>query len=90
MAIQRQTDPEAPQGLSLPELPQQQNSRPQPQQEARLLMETDDGFLVEVPESKVEEWQKAQEEYKRTGKLTRQQQLLHDKLMQRLRERRFD
>lgn len=90
MAIQRQTDPEAPQGLSLPELPQQQNSRPQPQQEARLLMETDDGFLVEVPESKVEEWQKAQEEYKRTGKLTRQQQLLHDKLMQRLEEGRFD
>ena len=90
MAIQRQTDPEAPQGLSLPELPQQQNSRPQPQQEARLLMETEDGFLVEVPESRVEEWQKAQEEYKRTGKLTKQQEQLREGRMRRWREGRFD
>lgn len=77
-----------PQGLSLPQEPQQQNSRPQ--QEARLLMETEDGFLVEVPESKVDDWLKAQEEFKRTGKLTKQQQQVKDALMRRLREGRFD
>lgn len=88
MAIQRPTDQEAPQGLSLPEVPQQQTS--QPQQEARLLVETDDGFLVEVPESKLEDWQKAQEEFKRTGQLTKQQEQLREGLMRRWREGRFD
>lgn len=87
MANQNQQDRQ-PQGLSLPEVPQQQTSRPQ--QEARLLMETEDGFLVEVPESKVDDWLKAQEEFKRTGKLNKQQEQFREGLMRRLRERRFD
>ena len=94
MANQNQQDRQL-QGLSLPQAPQQQPSQPaqpsrQPQQEARLLMETEDGFLVEVPESKVDDWLKAQEEFKRTGKLTKQQQQVKDALMRRLREGRFD
>ena len=87
MANQNQQDRQ-PQGLSLPQEPQQQNSRPQ--QEARLLMETEDGFLVEVPESKVDDWLKAQEEFKRTGKLTKQQEQLREGLMRRWKEGRFD
>lgn len=86
MANQNQQDRQ-PQGLSLPQEPQQ-NSRPQ--QEARLLMETEDGFLVEVPESKVDDWLKAQEEFKRTGKLTKQQEQLREGLMRRWKEGRFD
>ena len=95
MANQYNPD-QQPQGLSLPQVPQEQ-SNPQPaqqsrkpQQEARLLMETEDGFMVEVPESKVNDWLKAQEEFKRTGKLTKQQQQVKDALMRRLREGRFD
>ena len=86
MAIQRPTDQVAPQGLSLPEVPQQQTSQP----ETIYYMETEDGFQVRVPESKIDDWAKAQEEYKRTGQLTKQQQLVKDALMRRLREGRFD
>lgn len=85
-----------PQGLSLPQVPQEQsNPQPaqqsrQPKQEARLLIETEDGFIVEVPESKLEDWQKAQEEFKRTGKLNKQQEQFREGLMRRWEEGRFD
>lgn len=40
------------QGLSLPALP--------PEEEETYLMETEDGFLVNVPESRLDAWEAAQ------------------------------
>ncbi len=51
-------------------------------QEQVYLMETEDGFTVRVPESKLEDWQKAQSAP--AVPLNKAERQLKDKIMQRL------
>ena len=46
-------------------------------------METEDGFLVRVPESKVESWTRAQKE-RGSAPLNRAEQQLKDKLVRQI------
>ena len=50
------------------------------QGKTRYLMETDDGFLVSVPEDKVESWQKADH----SAPLTAAERQLIDRIVQEL------
>lgn len=67
------------QGLQLPSL--QENSTPQ--EEPVFLMETPNGMLVRVPQSKLESWQAAQNSAAAPG-LTAAEQRLRDRIMQDL------
>ena len=54
----------------------------QPLKETTYLMETEDGMMVRVPESKLESWQKAQSGSKTSPELTKAEQRLRDRIMQ--------
>lgn len=58
----------------------QAGSLPQQPRETQYLMEDKDGFLVRVPESKLESWQQAQREQPRP--LNRAEQQLVDKIVE--------
>lgn len=60
--------------------PQQQEQ--QPQQEEIYLMEDRDGFMVRVPASKLESWQKAQQEPPRP--LNKAEQQVQEMILQRI------
>lgn len=58
----------------------QAGSLPQQPRETQYLMEDRDGFLVRVPESKLESWQQAQREP--SGPLNKAEQQLVDKIVE--------
>lgn len=57
-----------------------EESLPQQSRETQYLIEDKDGFLVRVPESKLESWQQAQREQSRP--LNRAEQQLVDKIVE--------
>ena len=71
--------PREQQGLQLPSLQQKQTSAEEPV----FLMESKDGMLVRVPESKLESWQAAQEAGVPDKPLSQAEQRLIDSLVQR-------
>ena len=52
--------------------------------ETTYLMEAADGMLVRVPESKLEAWAEAQEKQKPEATLSRSEQQLRDKIVQKI------
>lgn len=60
------------------EQPREQQSK---EQETEYLVETSDGFQVQVPESKLEAWKAAQE---RGGGLNRSEQQVRDRIVSML------